>query len=47
MYYIYVEMKMGLNDKLSTGKALPLMESFHSLQGEGYHSGKSAVFLRF
>tara|TARA_Y200000002_G_scaffold167443_1_gene138096 strand:- start:240 stop:869 length:630 start_codon:yes stop_codon:yes gene_type:complete len=39
-------MKMGLNDKLSTGKALPLMESFHSLQGEGYHSGLPAYFIR-
>ena len=25
---------------------LPLVEQFHSLQGEGYHSGKSAFFIR-
>ena len=37
---------MVLNDKLSTGRALPLMESFHSLQGEGYHSGLPAYFIR-
>ena len=25
---------------------LPLVEKFHSLQGEGYHTGKSAFFIR-
>ena len=25
---------------------LPLVEKFHSLQGEGFHTGKSAFFLR-
>ena len=25
---------------------LPLVEKFHSLQGEGFHSGKSAFFIR-
>ena len=25
---------------------LPLVEQFHSLQGEGYHAGKSAYFIR-
>jgi organic radical activating enzyme len=25
---------------------LPLMEAFYTLQGEGYHSGKAAYFLR-
>mgnify|MGYP002854951570 CR=1 FL=1 len=25
---------------------LPLIEQFHSLQGEGYHAGKSAFFIR-
>ena len=28
------------------GEMLPLMESFYSLQGEGYYSGKAAYFLR-
>ena len=27
-------------------KFLPLVEQFHSLQGEGYHAGKSAYFVR-
>ena len=29
----------------SNGK-LPLMESFYTIQGEGYHSGKAAYFIR-
>jgi len=31
---------------LNQGKALPLMESFYSLQGEGYNTGKAAFFIR-
>ena len=27
--------------------ALPVMESFYTIQGEGFHSGRAAVFLRF
>ena len=27
-------------------KSLPVMESFYTLQGEGYHSGKAAYFIR-
>jgi organic radical activating enzyme len=26
--------------------ALPLMEQFYSIQGEGYYSGRPAVFVR-
>jgi organic radical activating enzyme len=25
---------------------LPLVEKFHSLQGEGFHTGQSAFFIR-
>jgi len=28
------------------GKALPLMEAFYTLQGEGYHKGAAAFFIR-
>ncbi|MFN8346059.1 MAG: 7-carboxy-7-deazaguanine synthase QueE [Spirosomataceae bacterium] len=28
------------------GSELPLMEAFYTLQGEGYHSGKAAYFIR-
>lgn len=31
---------------LKEGKVLPLMESFYSLQGEGFHTGKPAFFAR-
>ncbi len=27
-------------------ESLPIMESFYTLQGEGYHSGKAAYFIR-
>jgi organic radical activating enzyme len=29
------------------GKNLPIMESFYTLQGEGFHSGRAAYFIRF
>ena len=31
---------------VENGEMLPLMEAFYTLQGEGYHSGKPAYFLR-
>jgi organic radical activating enzyme len=31
---------------ISTGHLLPVMEEFYSLQGEGFHTGKPAYFLR-
>lgn len=31
---------------VETGLALPLMESFYTVQGEGYHQGKAAYFIR-
>jgi organic radical activating enzyme len=31
---------------LDQGKILPLMEEFYTIQGEGYHSGKAAYFIR-
>jgi 7-carboxy-7-deazaguanine synthase len=33
-------------EKLNEGLRLPLVEEFFSLQGEGYHSGKAAYFIR-
>ena len=32
--------------KMKEGKTLPLMEAFYSIQGEGFHTGKAAYFLR-
>ncbi|TND07587.1 MAG: organic radical activating enzyme [Bacteroidetes bacterium] len=31
---------------LNRGLLLPLMEEFYTIQGEGYHSGKAAYFIR-
>ena len=31
---------------IKAGTLLPLMEAFYSIQGEGFHTGKSAYFLR-
>jgi 7-carboxy-7-deazaguanine synthase len=33
-----------IND--SDGRLLPLVEEFYTLQGEGYHTGKAAYFIR-
>src|SRR5882757_5206541 len=35
---------MEMNNMIVTG--LPVMESFYTLQGEGFHQGKAAFFLR-
>ena len=29
-----------------TGETLPVMEAFYTIQGEGFHSGRSAYFIR-
>lgn len=34
------------NTLLKSGRALPLMEEFYTIQGEGFHSGKPAWFVR-
>ena len=31
---------------LTAGESLPLMEDFYTIQGEGYHSGEAAYFIR-
>ena len=37
---------MTEDKKLKKGVILPLMEAFYTLQGEGFHSGKAAYFIR-
>ena len=32
--------------ELETGKKLPLVEEFYTIQGEGFHTGKPAYFIR-
>jgi len=33
-------------DQVKLGKMLPLMEAFYTIQGEGYHKGGAAYFIR-
>ncbi len=35
-----------INQVPEDGTMLPLMEEFYTIQGEGYHSGKAAYFIR-
>ena len=35
-----------MNDLFKEGKLLPLMEEFYTVQGEGYHTGAAAYFIR-
>jgi len=37
---------MTENERLEKGLALPLMEDFYTLQGEGFQTGKASYFLR-
>ena len=35
-----------MNRDIDTGTRLPLVEEFYSIQGEGFHSGNAAYFIR-
>ena len=35
-----------MNELVATGVMLPLMEEFYTIQGEGYHKGTAAYFIR-
>ncbi len=35
-----------MDELLKSGEALPVMETFYSIQGEGFHTGKAAWFVR-
>ncbi|MDX9727176.1 MAG: 7-carboxy-7-deazaguanine synthase QueE, partial [Bacteroidales bacterium] len=39
-------MKDKNGNATDTGKMLPLVEEFHTIQGEGYHAGEAAWFIR-
>ena len=39
-------MKTNIQHEVSLGNALPLMEAFYTLQGEGYYKGSAAYFIR-
>ena len=39
-------MNQETKDLINQGKMLPFMEEFYTIQGEGYHTGKAAYFIR-
>ena len=41
-----MELMKNLHEEVNLGKSLPLMEAFYTLQGEGYHKGSAAYFIR-
>lgn len=40
-------MDLKTKQLINTGKLLPLMEEFYTIQGEGFYSGNAAYFVRF
>lgn len=38
--------KSRINQLVEEGKSLPLMEAFYTIQGEGFHKGTAAYFVR-
>ena len=39
-------MQNAIQEKVNQGLMLPLMEEFYTIQGEGYHKGTAAYFIR-
>jgi organic radical activating enzyme len=37
---------VSIKELLDKGEMLPLMEEFYTIQGEGFHTGKAAYFIR-
>ena len=35
-----------IQEEINKGEMLPLMEEFYTIQGEGFHTGKAAYFIR-
>lgn len=44
--YICTMIDEGTQQLINKGEMLPLMEEFYTIQGEGFHSGKAAYFIR-
>lgn len=43
---IFAPMKNDVQSLIDEGLMLPLMEEFYTIQGEGYHKGTAAYFIR-
>ena len=39
-------MDKSVLNQVESGKMLPLMEEFYTIQGEGFHKGTAAYFIR-
>ena len=39
-------LKREIQERINKGEMLPLMEAFYTIQGEGYHKGTAAYFVR-
>ena len=47
LWFIFASMDAITQDKmLAEGTLIPLMEAFYTIQGEGYHKGSAAYFIR-
>ena len=47
LWFIFVWMDLKKQgEMLAEGTLLPLMEAFYTIQGEGYHKGSAAYFIR-
>ena len=44
--YICSMIDSNTKQLITAGKMLPLMEEFYTIQGEGFHTGKAAYFIR-
>src|SRR5690606_3926042 len=45
-YYLCDHMKKEIQELVDKGLMLPLMEEFYTIQGEGFHKGTAAYFIR-
>ena len=41
-----LELSASMAERLDSGLVLPVMEEFYTIQGEGFHTGKPAYFVR-
>lgn len=46
MLYICSMLTIEIQEQINKGEMLPLMEAFYTIQGEGFHTGKAAYFIR-
>ena len=44
--YLCRMQQVDVTEGVNRGELLPLMEAFYTIQGEGYHTGRAAYFIR-